>query len=285
MGASKRTVDKHTIYAAVVLAFGMFAYWWMFYRAGYSSGRHEERAHIEREHYAAEAADQLSKVCGQLSGTAAAKCAYDTAETEREYRRNESDLAAQWKAADWVLWGAVIAGAQLVATAAGLFFIKRTLDASWQAVATAQATTRAYIAIERPRLVPGVKTSYVTDGIIVIQIAAENIGKSTAHVHSIYWGCSRTNAWPPPAFISEMLPRGSAIHGEQAGDVGNVQATWNGEHYPYVLGIVGYRSAFNAEHHAHFCFQVEPITPEDGFQGPTVNASSFFKGGKWPEDT
>jgi hypothetical protein len=138
MGDGKREIDRHTIYAALVVALGVGLYWWMFYQAGFSSGRREERAHVEREHYAADAANKLGNVCNGMSGAAAAKCGYQVAETEREGRRNESDLAAQWKAADWVFWAGIIGGAQLFVTAVGLFFIKRTLDANWGAMEAAQ---------------------------------------------------------------------------------------------------------------------------------------------------
>src|SRR5207253_6183545 len=124
MGHSKRKIDGYTIYAAAVVLFGVAACWWMFYDIGYSSGRHQERAHVESEHYAADASRYLSEHCGTLAGAALRKCIYEAAQTEREGQHNESDLAAQWKAADWVLWAAIISGAQLIFTIIGLYFVK-----------------------------------------------------------------------------------------------------------------------------------------------------------------
>lgn len=140
-GESKSWLDRHTVYAAAILALGALAYWWMFYHAGYSSGAYQERAHIEREHYAADASKRLGESCDGLTGADLRKCAYDIIKTERESGRAESDLAAQWQASDWAMWAAIVAGAQLLATITGLILLKGTLDATWRAVEdTGEAT-------------------------------------------------------------------------------------------------------------------------------------------------
>src|SRR5437868_2490124 len=142
-GENRPIKDIETTIAAALLTAFLLTFWWAFYSMGYSSGRNEERARIEREHYASEATQRLSNDCVKLSGTALAECAYKIAKTEREAERQESDLAAQWKAADWALFAAIIGGAQLVATAIGLIFIKRTLDATREAVEDTAVATDA----------------------------------------------------------------------------------------------------------------------------------------------
>ena len=117
----------------------------MFYSMGLQSGHHQERARIERDYHSADATKQIDKTCEGANGSALRKCITDIVEAERESRRNESDLAAQWQAADWVLWAAIIAGAQLIATIAGLYFVKRTLDATLEAV---EGTGKATAAME-----------------------------------------------------------------------------------------------------------------------------------------
>jgi hypothetical protein len=286
MGDSKRGIDRHTAYPALVVALGVLGYWWVFYQAGVSSGRHEERAQIEREHYAAEAAQQLSDVCGKLVGAAATKCAYDVAKSERESRRSESDLNAQWEAADWVFWAGIIGAAQLIATATGLFFIKRTLDANWKAVDAAQATTRAYIAIERARLIPGPARAYGHSGDVVVDLSAENIGKSSAHVIAIEFWPVKTNSWPPPHLLHAPHFRAIAVRGEGSAEIGKVQASMNGKDYPYVVGRVLYGSAFSADHYAHFCIEVKKVGDASDYGDPERwDAASFFKGRDWPKDT
>lgn len=118
----------------------------MFYNAGYQSGQNERQANIEASHYARDAAEQIERKCGTVTGEATRKCITEIVEAERESQRSESDLAAQWKAADWAMWAGIIAGAQLIATALGLYYVKRTLDATLVAV---EDTSKATKAMER----------------------------------------------------------------------------------------------------------------------------------------
>ena len=142
----------HQALAVVTIVFGVMAYWWMFYSAGLSSGRHEERARIERSQYAADTAERVQNECAGGPELAALKCVTEIVDAQRESQRNESDLAAQWKAADWVFWASLIAGAQLIATVIGLFYIKRTMDATWKAVEdTSKATLEMNYANEIAR--------------------------------------------------------------------------------------------------------------------------------------
>lgn len=60
-------------------------------------------------------------------------------------QREQRDLVAQEAAALWGFWIAAIALLQLVATVIGLFFIKRTLDATWKAVEDTGQATRAML--------------------------------------------------------------------------------------------------------------------------------------------
>lgn len=135
--------EKNTIYSAFVIAIGIALYWWMFFEMGHLSGRNQERAQIEREHYAADAAENMERSCSNLSGAALRECARKVVNSERESKREESDLAAQWNAADWARWATVVAGAQLIATILGLYFIKHTLDATRAAVQEAGDATEA----------------------------------------------------------------------------------------------------------------------------------------------
>ena len=132
--------------AILIAAIGIALYWAMFYQAGYGSGYNERKAQEESKHYASNTAKEIERACVDLTGSATRECIAKIVEAERESQRNESDLAAQWKAADWVMWAGIIAGAQLLATAVGLYFVKRTLDATLEAV---EDTGRATEAMER----------------------------------------------------------------------------------------------------------------------------------------
>ncbi len=129
--------------AALVAVIGIALYWAMFYSMGYGSGHHEGQAEVNGQHYASDTANQIDRECGTKSGRSARECITEIVKAEREGQRNESDLAAQWKAADWVMWAGIIAGTQLIATAAGLYYVKRTLDATLEAVEDTGKATKA----------------------------------------------------------------------------------------------------------------------------------------------
>ena len=131
------------IATALVAVLGLAAYWAMFYDMGFQSGQNERKATAEAEHYASDTANQIDRECGAESGQSTRECIAKIVATERESQRGESDLAAQWKAANWVMWAGILAGAQLLATAFGLYFVKRTLDATLLAVEDTGHATEA----------------------------------------------------------------------------------------------------------------------------------------------
>jgi hypothetical protein len=143
-GSDRDKLSKAGLVGTILVAvIGIGLYWSIFYSAGYGSGYNERKANIESEHYASDAAEQIERECSAVSGEAARKCITKIVQAERESQRGESDLAAQWKAADWVMWAGILAGAQLIATIAGLYYIKRTLDATHDAVGEARLATQA----------------------------------------------------------------------------------------------------------------------------------------------
>lgn len=176
-------VDKALIGSIVAAIAVICLYWAMFYDAGYQSGRHQERAQIERKHYAADTGERVERECAGRATKALRECVTEIVASERENKRNESDLAAQWQAADWVLWAAIIAGAQLVATVIGLYFIKGTLDATLKAV---EDTGKATLAMEKQieiaergqRAWIAIEAITVDDG--QINVTVRNFGHSPA---------------------------------------------------------------------------------------------------------
>lgn len=115
----------------------------MFYDMGASSARHEDRAKVERAHYEADTPKRAQLECTGLARTAQLECITKIVDSQRENRRDESDLAAQWKAADWVMWATILAGIQVIATLLGLYYVKRTLDATLEAVEDTGKATKA----------------------------------------------------------------------------------------------------------------------------------------------
>lgn len=145
MSEGNRNRYAETVRLAFIVIAGVALYWAMFYDMGLQSGVNQTRAEIERGHHAADTAKQIDRSCVGMSGKPLRECVTEIIDAERGERRDESDLAAQWQAADWVMWAAIISGAQLIVTGIGLLFIKQTLDATVKAV---EETGRATIAME-----------------------------------------------------------------------------------------------------------------------------------------
>ena len=144
-GSDRRDAKAGLVGGALIAVVGIGLYWAMFYDMGYSSGRHERKANVEAEHYASDAATEIERKCPAKPAQAARECIARIVGSERESQREESDLAAQWKAADWVMWAGILAGVQVLATIIGLYFVKRTLDATLLAVEDTSAATEAML--------------------------------------------------------------------------------------------------------------------------------------------
>jgi len=105
---------------------------------GVEAGRNEVSA---REHYEREKKSALSACTGAV-GSAAIECATKAIESAQRQSETRQDLYAQQDAARWNWWSMLAAWVALAVTALGVFFVKRTLDATLQAVRdTSKATT------------------------------------------------------------------------------------------------------------------------------------------------
>jgi hypothetical protein len=258
---------------------------------GVSHGTHNERSKKYSEAYAANAAKDVERGCVGLTGSDLAKCATEIVEANRESQRSESDLSAQWQAANWVLWATIIAGAQLLATAIGLVFVKRTLDATLLAVEdtgeatdamreqnriaadTAQRQLRAYVSlfnVEVRNLEAGSVATF--KGILI------NAGQTPAYDFAI-----RTSALLHPAQADSHRHRFThsktvrlgviardgkpAVHTPE--DEPWTQAQINdlksGQLYLTYAGIYSYRDVFGKRHIGSFMAKYDPgITSADG---------------------
>lgn len=141
MHGSYRSGDiKGAALTASVLCLGVALYCAMFFSMGLQSGRNDERTEKYSNYYRDYAAQRIEKECaGIASATQQRECIAEIVDAQRESQRGESDLGAQWQAANWVLWATVIGAIQLVVSGFGLWALLETIQQGRAGVAAAQA--------------------------------------------------------------------------------------------------------------------------------------------------
>jgi len=127
----------------VVVAVGL--YWAMFYDMGFQSGYSAGSSKIHTEHYAANATEQIERECGGKAGLSAHECIANIVKAERESQRSESDLAAQWQAANWAGWATVVAAASALVTGIGTYFLYQQIILTREAVEDTNKSTDAMV--------------------------------------------------------------------------------------------------------------------------------------------
>lgn len=107
--------------------------------SGVDRGRNEAtaRTHYDREKKTAAAA------CKGLTGAPAVACISTAIDTARENSEARQGLYAQQDAARWSFWAMIGGWASLMIAAVGVWFVKRTLDATLEAVKEANIATDA----------------------------------------------------------------------------------------------------------------------------------------------
>lgn len=113
------------------------------YVLGLANGRESERREQIPATYSQAAQADAQRACVGRHGIALFECVYERVESSQEQARAEQDLSAQQRAAASALASAIIALLALAVTIIGVWFIKRTLDATLQAVKDTSEATHA----------------------------------------------------------------------------------------------------------------------------------------------
>ena len=151
-----------------VVALGLIAYALMFV----SMGAHWSQKEASAEQYARQtntySGQNIADACGSAQSVRYGECVAIQRQAQREDARAEYDLAAQRGMGDAAWWMVFISAFTFLATAIGVWFVKRTLDATLEAVKdtgeatiamqrqnkiaedTAQRQLRAYVSITDP---------------------------------------------------------------------------------------------------------------------------------------
>ena len=139
---SKPESHRSRFFRGTVIVVAIAGYWLMFYSMGASTARHDERAQKYGAAYAADAVDRVEKQCVGLLGRRLAECATEIVDASRESQRSESDLGAQWEAANWVKWASILAAAQLLISGLGLVALLETIKQGRNALKRARKANR-----------------------------------------------------------------------------------------------------------------------------------------------
>lgn len=115
---------------------------------GVDTGRSEV---IAREHYEREKQNALN-ACSNGKVLASVECVTKAIESAQNKSETQQGLFAQQDSARWAFWSMMGAWVALGVTVVGVWFVKRTLDATWDALQEARdGTTAALIAAEAGR--------------------------------------------------------------------------------------------------------------------------------------
>lgn len=110
---------------------------------GFLQGSESERRRQIPASYSRTAQADAQRTCVGTESSAIFECVYEKVEASQEQARGEQDLSAQQRAAFAALASAVLALLTLVVTGIGVWFVKRTLDATLKAVQDTSEATEA----------------------------------------------------------------------------------------------------------------------------------------------
>ena len=169
----------------------------LIYPLAFLSGRQAERRQQAPASYSQSAQADAERACARLKGSAAFECIYEKVESAQEQARAEQDLSAQQLAANSAFASALVSLLTLIVTGIGVWFVKRTLDATLKAVEdTGEATQamlrqnqlsevsqRAWIYIDRVNTLTAMDSTAnggAPEEILVFDIIMQNFGATPA---------------------------------------------------------------------------------------------------------
>lgn len=277
---------RGAIYALGLLVLFTFSFGtaqWLISEATESQRAYQQRSKAEADGYASRADIATKGRCLDLPANAQQQCAQEKSETARQGRRNEYDLEAQQTMAVWTRYMGIAA---IIGMAVGIFgvgLIYVTFRETRRAAASAQNTHQAFVAVERPRLIARARGCYydADKRRVIVQIEAENIGKSTAHLQRVMWEQMPNHAMP--GRLHQQTEVAFSVHALATQTVASLESAEAFDKWPYVVGYVQYRSAFGTDHRSHFVVRIHDRAIDGyGGGGPYIENE---RGYGWPEDT
>ena len=256
----------------------------------------------QARHYASGYADstqsRIERACRGSDPASVRQCVAEQIQAARESQRAEYDLSAQQSMSDWAAVMAALTLATFIATAIGVWFVKRTLDATLEAVEdTSNATQlmrdanliarqanerslRAYIALDKidiePQVVEGETRFYS------IIVNWKNYGSTPAlavksHVSLLHWHGSKLPPWFPffdipslwgpsdqPAnfFSPGQTIEERIVNGFSSTHTYQIKRGWR---RVFVWGWVEYQDIFGKSHRTSYCRRIRIV---NGYEKP-----------------
>ena len=251
----------------------------------YNSGRQDERRDETPAAYAQAAKADAQRACVEAKNAASFDCIYEKVHASQEQARGEEDLRAQQKAANSALLSAIISLLALIVTGAGVWFVKRTLAATLEAV---KDTRKATVAVQEANEIAreGIEKqsrAYVYPEGPFPAIRQDNANQNFGWGFAVNW----KNSGNTPALSESMLiwvevvdgvlpmdfqfdrtadDHVSAVFGPNMAlssvhawvSAGGIKKVFAGEKTLYLWGWVKYRDVFPAtpERQTRFCYRL-----------------------------
>lgn len=143
MLGSDRGNRSEAVIIAGLGALAIFGAIVLVYCLGLLNGRESERRQQTPASYSQAAQSDAQRACTGRQSTALFECVYERVKASQEQALGEQNLSAQQRAATSALASTVVALLTLIVTSLGVWFVKRTLDATLEAVRDTSKATKA----------------------------------------------------------------------------------------------------------------------------------------------
>lgn len=231
------------------------------------NANYDQRADYYSANHASETKSAIERECVSTDVSAIRKCIEEKVRAEQESQRSEHDLSAQQAMADWAFGVLVVSFVTLLATVAGVVYVRNTLLETRR---IGERQVRAYIGVVEASI-RGTNTASPT-----IRVKIKNAGQSPAYKVAIRTGYV-VNFTGPPRYrdtSTEKIERGfdigpgQEVHHpiyvhELIWTVAKASVINKGGRF-FVFGWIYYEDAFEAAREALFRFEF--YETEDGIK-------------------
>jgi hypothetical protein len=173
------------------------------------------------------------------------------------------------------IWGTIGGFLTLIAASLAAYYARDAAQAS-------RATVKAFVAVERPRLVLSFGAARQDGETTYITVFAENVGKTSAFVENAHYNVLE-EPYPDRPFRNVHEISMPVHNSGKASAIWTIGSDVARHKIPYLGGFIQYRSSFGELHRSYFCARISYTKPDVYGQGGAQ--VKFAKGKDWPQDT